>query len=195
MTQPVVAASSDKSARRRSFKGLAMGLVLGIAAAASVPVLAVGMGYHGPHGGHHMMGGGGFMGGSPERVDRMVERMLEGIDATEQQRTQIRQIAQAAAKDLQGQREAGRKLHEQMRTLFTQPTVDAAAVESLRQQSVAHMDAVSRRTTQAMVDAARVLTPEQRAQIGQRMAERQRRFEERMQERQQRRPEGAPRQP
>lgn len=193
MTQPVSPSSATRRLRGRSIKGVVLGVVLGVAAAASVPVVAGGFGHHGGHGGHAMMGGaGGFMGG-PQHVERMVDRLLRDVDATEQQRTQIRQIAQAAATDLQGQRESGRELREQMRSLFTQPNVDAAAAESLRQQSIARMDASSRRMTQAMVDIARVLTPEQRAKLGEQMAERQRRFEERRQQREQSR-QDAPRQ-
>lgn len=191
MSQTVSSSSPARFLRTRSLKGMVLGVVLGVAAVVSVPVMAGGYG----HGGHHgmMMGGpGGFM-GSPQHVERMVDRMLRDVNATEQQRSQIRQIALAAATDLQGQREAGRQLHQQMRSLFTQPNVDAAAVEQLRQQSMAQADARSQRMTQAMVDIARVLTPEQRAQIGERMAERQRRFEQRMQQREQGRPD-APRQ-
>lgn len=192
MNQPVSPSPATRSPRR-SLKGVLLAVVLGVAAVASVPVVAAGFGHHGHHGHHAMMGGpGGFM-GEPQHVERMVDHLLRDLNATEQQRTQIRQIAQSAANDLKGNREAGRQLHEQMRSLLAQPDIDAAAVESLRQQSIARMDAASRRQTQAMVDMARVLTPEQRARIAERMAERQRRFEQRMQQREQGRPD-APRQ-
>lgn len=184
---------TTRPSRARAVKGALFGLVLGLAAAASVPAVAAGFGHghHGHHGG--MMGGpGGYM-ADPQHVDRMVEHMLRDLNASEQQRSQIRQIAQSAATELKAGRDAGRKLHEQMRGLFTQPNVDAAAIESLRQQSIAQMDANSRRMTQAMVDIARVLTPEQRAKLAERMAERQRRVEQRMQERQQRMQEQGPR--
>ena len=49
--------------------------------------------------------------------------------------------------------------------IFSAPTVDAAAAESVRQQLMAQHDAASRRTLQAMLDISRVLTSEQRAQI------------------------------
>ena len=47
-------------------------------------------------------------------------------------------------------------------TLFAQPTVDAAALEALRQKQMAMHDAASKRMMQAMLDVAQVLTPEQR---------------------------------
>ena len=65
--------------------------------------------------------------------------------------------------------------------VFTAPTVDAAAAESLRQQMIAQHDTLSRRTLQAMLDISRVLTPEQRAKIGEQMKQRQQKMQERMQ--------------
>jgi len=122
-----------------------------------------GMGMHGRH--------GGGMGG-PEGMARHIDRMLDGLNATDAQRAQIRQIAQAAGADLRAQREASRGLRERAMQVFTAPTVDAAAAENLRQQMMAQHDQASRRMTQAMVDMARVLTPEQRAKLGERMKER-----------------------
>ena len=127
-----------------------------------------------------MGGPGGFM-GSPERVDRMVDHLLRDLNATEAQRAQVKQIAQAAANDLKAQRDAGRSLHQQAMQLFTQPTVDANAVEALRQQRMAHMDQSSRRMSQAMLEISRVLTPEQRTKLAERMKERAERWQERKQ--------------
>lgn len=119
-----------------------------------------------PMGGHHsrhgaMMGADGTRGAGMHLSDRMLDR----IKATPEQRTQIRSIMDAARKDLQGQREAGRALREQQMQLFTQPNVDANAVEALRQKQLAQHDQTSKRMMQAMVEASRVLTPEQRSQL------------------------------
>ncbi len=118
-----------------------------------------------PRGDRHDAGGMMWMG-------RGMDRMLESVNATEAQRTQIRQIAEAARADMKSQHEAGRALREQGRALFTQPTVDANAAEALRQQMLAQHDRSSQRTMQAMIDISRVLSPEQRQQIAQRMHER-----------------------
>ena len=56
--------------------------------------------------------------------------------------------------------------------LFAQPTVDARAVETLRQQQMAQHDAASKRMAQLMIDVSRVLTPEQRKALAERMAQR-----------------------
>ncbi len=135
----------------------------------------------GGHGGHHEMGGGMMMGGSPERMARMIDRMLDGLNATDAQRGQIKQIVQVAATDLKSQREAHRALRQQGMQIFTAPNVDANAAETLRQQMLAQHDQVSRRMTQAMVDISRVLTPEQKAKIAEHLKQRAAKMEERHQ--------------
>jgi Spy/CpxP family protein refolding chaperone len=138
---------------------------------------------------HQGMGGdfgGGMFRGSPEHVGRMVDHMLDGLNATDAQRSQIKQIAAAAAADMRSQAEAGRALHMRAMQAFTAPNLDPAAVEQLRQQMLQQHDQMSRRMTQAMLDAARVLTPEQRARLGERMRDRQARKADRMKRRQER---------
>lgn len=126
-------------------------------------------GHGGPGGpGGHEMGMGRGMG----MAMQMGERMLDSVNATAEQRTQIRQILKTARDEQRAQHEAGRKLHEDMRALFTQPTVDANAVEVLRKQMLAQHDAASKRMAQAMIDVSRVLTPEQRKALGDKMAQR-----------------------
>ena len=105
-------------------------------------------------------------------------RVLDAVKATPEQRAQIRQIMDAARKDLQGQREARRELRQEAMRIFSQPNIDAGQAEALRQKRLAQHELVSRRMSQAMLDAARVLTPEQRQQIAQRM-ERHREMSER----------------
>ena len=51
-------------------------------------------------------------------------------------------------------------------------SVDARAVETLRQQMLAQHDLTSKRMTQVMLDVSRVLTPEQRKTLSDRMAQR-----------------------
>jgi Spy/CpxP family protein refolding chaperone len=65
--------------------------------------------------------------------------------------------------------------------VLTAPTIDPAAAEQVRQQMLQQHDQMSRRAMQAMLDVAKVLTPEQRATIGERMRDRQARMEDRMQ--------------
>lgn len=159
--------------RGRGLKGLVAGVVVALLGTVAITGWAEpGPGHRGPP----AMGGGPGMllMASPERIDRMVDRLLDGLDATDAQRAQIRQIAQSAAKDIKAQREAGKGLREKGRELFTAPTIDEAAVEALRQQQALAHDAVSRRMTQALVDAAKVLDPKQRATLAARLEKRHR---------------------
>ena len=113
------------------------------------------------HGGH-----GGYGDG------RMIERMLDSVNASADQRTRIQEIMKSAMTDQRAQRQAARGLHEQAMALFAQPTVDARAVEAVRQQMLQQHDQSSRRWMQALLDASAVLTPEQRVQLAARMKQR-----------------------
>jgi len=99
-----------------------------------------------------------------------IDHMLDAVNATADQRSQIKAILDAAHTDLKAQRESARSLHEQAMTLFTQPTVDARAAETLRQQMMAQHDQASKRMMQAMLDVSRVLSVDQRQQLATQMA-------------------------
>lgn len=168
------------SAPARPARLLIAGLVLAAAGAyavtASAQPMGAGHGGHGGRGAHMMMDGGmggpGMGGGMMMGGPRGMMRMLDDVNATPEQRTQIRSIVQAAMADLRGQRAGGAALREQAAAVFTAPTVDARAAETLRQQMLAQHDQASKRMLQAMIDVSRVLTPEQRKAIGERMAQR-----------------------
>lgn len=166
MTQAQVIHAGGSSTSR-GMRWMVASMVMAVSATVAVSAWAAPM-----SGGHdHGKDGGGMMfGGSPERMGRGMDRMLDGLNATDAQRTQIKQIAQAAAADLKTQREATRALREQSAKIFAAPTVDAAAAESVRQQLLVKQDEASRRMLQARLDMSRVLTPEQRAKLGERMA-------------------------
>lgn len=149
---------------------VAAALVVGAGAVQAMP------GGHGRHGGPAAMAGGpafGAFGG----------HMLDVANATDAQRSQIKTIFKAARDDLSGQREAGAKLHQQLAALYAAPNIDAAAIESLRQQMSAQHEAASKRMSQASIEAARVLTPEQRAKIAEVAKKRQARMAERAEHR------------
>ena len=144
---------------------LAATLVLALAGALMQTVQAA------PHGGAGELGGFGGPGmamAHPAQVDRI----LASVGASAEQRSQITQIMQAAQTDLRAQREQAKSLHQQSQALFTQPSVDARAAEALRQQMLALHDQASKRLLQAMLDASRVLTLEQRQRLAERMNQR-----------------------
>jgi Spy/CpxP family protein refolding chaperone len=145
----------------RAFRLATGTLLLALAAGTAQNALAqpMGPGMGGP--GLMAMGGG-----------RQLDRMLDLVKATTDQRTQIKAIADAARTDLKAIHATGKTLHTQMQALFAQPTVDARAAETLRQQQLAVHDQASKRMLQMMVDISRVLTADQRKTLADRMAQR-----------------------
>lgn len=131
----------------------------------------------GPGGPGHHRGGPAEMALGP--FGGHMGHMLELVNATDAQRSQIKAIFKQAGQDLAGQRDSGRQLHEQLATLYTAPNIDAAAIESVRAQISAQREAAAKRMSLASIEAARVLTPEQRAKIGETMKKRQARRAER----------------
>ena len=121
-----------------------------------------GMGHHGR--GHHG-GPGGAEGVMMGPGMLLSPRMLDAVKATPEQRAQIEQIMGAVRRDMAAQRDARRALRDEAQRVFTQPNVDAGAAEALRQKMLAQHDQASRRHMQAMVEASRVLSPEQRRQM------------------------------
>lgn len=169
--------------RLRRMRGFLMGTTLAVAATVGLSAWAHGHGHGGPMGGHaaHRMVDGGLGGGMAHGMARHLDRMLDGLGATDAQRDQVRQIAQVAAADLAEQRQAGQALHAQGLAVFTAAEVDPAAVEQVRLQTLAQHDQMSRRITQALLDISKVLTPEQRVQLGQRINDRAGMMKERRQ--------------
>jgi periplasmic protein CpxP/Spy len=137
----------------------AAALVLAVAGGAAQMAQAM-PGGPGHHGGAH---GGGMM---------MHGRVLQSVGATSDQQTRIHDIMKAARDDVRKLHEGAGDLRAQGAQLLAAPTIDARAVEALRLKRLALHDAVSKRMTQAMLDTAAVLTPEQRAKLAEQMGKR-----------------------
>jgi protein CpxP len=118
----------------------------------------------GGHGGHH---------GGPHGKGMMLHgRALQSVGANSEQQTRIHDIMKAARDDVRKLREGAGDLRAQGAQLLGAATIDARAVEALRQKRLALHDSVSKRMTQAMLDAAAVLTPEQRTKLAEQMGKR-----------------------
>jgi Spy/CpxP family protein refolding chaperone len=81
-----------------------------------------GMGHHGGRGGGDGAMGGGMM---------LSPRMLDAVKATPEQRAQIKQIMDAAKRDMSAQRDANRALRDEAQRVFTQPNVDAQMLSNM----------------------------------------------------------------
>lgn len=182
-TEPKRAATCRGRGRRTAFvAGIA--LAAGLAGAFASNAISKGRGWH--HGGdgfgHHGHMGGpmgfGFMGGkmNPEKAERRAERMAERfarrIDATGEQQSKLIAIAKSTVKDVVPLRQKAGDVRKDVMKLMSAPAIDRAAIEKLRADQIANMDAISKRMTQGLADAAEVLTPEQRQKVAERMEKR-----------------------
>jgi Spy/CpxP family protein refolding chaperone len=132
-----------------------------------------------PPGEHpHRMGRG--MEGGPMINDRM----LDAVGASAEQKTRVREIMSVARDEIRKAREGDRGLHQQMMVLLAAPKIDPAAAEALRQKLMASHDVTSKRRMQAMLDAAAVLSPEQRQKLAERLKTRHDMMERHQRERQ-----------
>ncbi len=137
----------------------------------AVPLLAaivlgafVSCGYgHGCRHGRH-----GF--GSPEEAREHIERhadwVLGRVDATEPQKERIVAILEGSVDELYELRDRHRVHHDEIVRLFTAQEIDRAAIEAIRSQELALLDEGSATLATALADVAEVLTPEQRAELG-----------------------------
>jgi len=103
-----------------------------------------------------------------DHVQRMVKHLAVEVDATPEQQAKLNAIAKSAAHDLAPLRGNMKRARQQALELLSAEKVDHAAIESLRAAQIATMDTASRRLSQALADAADVLTVDQRKKLAER---------------------------
>lgn len=161
-------ASKPARSGRRWIMAAAIAGVVGILSVTGISYAKDAMGGHCHHGRgmQHDM--------TPEamsqHVDAMVNHML--ADGTPEQKAKVADIAKAAFKDLYPLRQQHQAARQQAVTLLTQASIDRAALEQVRADELRLADQVSRRITQAVADAAEVLTPAQRLRLAEHMKKR-----------------------
>ena len=106
-----------------------------------------GMGFGPGFGGHHL------------------ERMLEEIDATPEQEDKLEAIMDKLHDDVRPIMRGFRDTRDDVAKLLGAATIDREAAEKLRAERVTAVDEASRKLTTALLDAAEVLTAEQRAEL------------------------------
>jgi len=173
---------TPKPRRLRRFVFASALLVTGgvIGAVVAGPVLGQGPGFgppwhHGAGFGSHRMGGSDRM-FFPGPIERGVERLGWIADASTDQKTKINAIAQKAADDIFALRQKHLEARKQILDALAAPTVDRARLEALRSDQMKLAETATRRITDAVADIAEVLTPAQRADLGQRVERWQRWF-------------------
>ena len=163
--QQTPAAALGSKTRRWVIAGLATATVAAVGATLSWHESAQ------ARGGPTMDGPFGLGGGSSDpavrakRINAMVQWMLADLNATDDQTNKISSILQAAANDLAPLRQQHMQARQAIMQLLAAPTIDSAQLESIRVQQIQLADTASKRMTQAMTDAANVLSPDQRVQL------------------------------
>jgi Spy/CpxP family protein refolding chaperone len=107
-----------------------------------------------------------------EHLQVHVAHVLDEVDATPEQKAQVKDIVAAATKDLEALHQQNGGIHKELHEIFTAPVIDRAKLETVRAAHMQALDAASKRCATALADAAEVLTPEQRKSLGEKMAKR-----------------------
>lgn len=145
---------------RRTLLAFAAGIAVTLGAGASAGAIAMGGWHHGS-----VMDGTHSVAEVNAHVDHVLKHFYVEVDATEGQKTQIGPLVKQAVDDLlplHAQIHAGRAQAEQA---LTQPSVDRASLEAVRQQHLQVADQASKRLSQLIGDVGDVLTPAQRQSL------------------------------
>ncbi|MFQ5936981.1 MAG: Spy/CpxP family protein refolding chaperone [Acidiferrobacterales bacterium] len=146
--------------QRRTRHGFFSGLVVG----GLVATLLVGALGAYSHGGYYRHGGYDAQ-TAATRAEFATDWVLSQVNATEEQRTQVKAIVSDAINDLYAERQQHRESHQAFFNALTQPTVDRQALDEIRRLELQRAENLSGRFVQAIADAAEVLTPEQRNEL------------------------------
>lgn len=179
MSDQIPASPETVPARSGRLAKAAVILALGLVGAGAVATSSFSQGFgssfgFGPgpgfgHGPGHWRGGpfgGGFdPARAEERADRMIRHISVEVDATAEQQEKLRGIVKNAVKDMVPMREKLFAARKQARDLLLAQNIDRAAIEKLRTEQLAVADTLSKRFTQALIDAAEVLNPDQRHKL------------------------------
>ncbi len=159
-------ANTSTSRRRPFLKGVLAGGLITSLLAVGATVFANGDHSHfWKHGGckqGHAMRDPAVM---KKRAGFMTDRFLDRVNATEEQRTQVKATVQASLDDLlelRGQHHANR---DSIRAALTQPTIDRAELERIRSAEMKLAESASTTLVATIADIAEVLDPEQRKAI------------------------------
>lgn len=136
--------------------GIGLAAVIGIGA-----VVAQSAGW-GPGGGGH---GGWGPGMGARFVEHRIDGVLDDIGASNEQQDKIWSIIDRTRAELRPMHREFRGSRDTLAAILTAPTVDAAALEKLRMERIAAIDEASKKAVASIVEAAQVLTPEQRAKL------------------------------
>ena len=93
-----------------------------------------------------------------QRIDKRVDKALNGTDATAEQKKKVADILGTTFKDMKPLHDRRVENRKAMADAMQAPTIDPAKIEALRAEQMKIADASSKRFTKALTDAGDVLT-------------------------------------
>ena len=108
-----------------------------------------------------------------QRIEKRVDRALTGTDATAEQKKKVADILGTSFKDMRPLHEQRMQNRKAMQEALQAPTIDPAKIESIRAEQMKISDTSSKRFTQALTDAGKVLTVQQRQAFFKKWTERE----------------------
>jgi Spy/CpxP family protein refolding chaperone len=111
------------------------------------------------------MGHCGHGGMARDFVAFRIERALDKVNATAEQKAKIRAILENAHAQHAARMAEHHKLHDQVVAALTADTIDRASLEGARKEAMVFVEQGSKQLVDVVVEAASVLTPEQRRQL------------------------------
>lgn len=94
-----------------------------------------------------------------------LEQMAKKLGLSTEQQEQLKTLHEKQQAAMQSQRQQNQKLQEERSAAWAAPTLDAARLESLRQQEVQQFETMSRLRLEHQLAVAKILTPAQRQQM------------------------------
>jgi periplasmic protein CpxP/Spy len=156
MTQEIENTRPNRTRGRRWLVVTGLGLVLVGAAGLALAGGATHLG---------LLGHCGHAGLMRDFIAFRIDRALDKVNATPEQKTKIRAILENAHAQHDARVAECQKLHDQVVTALTADTVDRASLEQTRKEAMTFLDQGSTQLVDAVANAAGVLTPEQRRQL------------------------------
>ncbi len=153
----------SRPARRWGFRVAALLLVGGVVA---VPLAIAGGAASGCHGG---WGGPETAEEARTMVGKASDRMLDRLDATAEQQTRIDAALDTAVPSLFALHVEAQDLKDELHDALLGDTVDAVAVEATRVDAITLADRGSQVLARAAVEILSTLTPDQRAEVAERL--------------------------